>query len=592
MKYCAWGLALVLLGCGSSDENPATVDTPESSDPTQSPTADDINAARYPAYVSTVATPELLVSYTAPAGEMLPENQTILGDINGDGLPEMNVHVSAEQDKSYSAVIFGSADNQLPAIDTLNGSNGFVIENLRQPLTTIGDINGDGLDDISFYNSGWNEVPHWRVLAGASSFPAHQNSLEITSDELLIHQRLLTNVQNAGDIDGDGIDDLLFGPSAAVAPRVIYGATDLNLTDVDMAPDGGILEYCDTGFCYAHPVGDFDADGFDDLLVSRFSCGYSDYTAVLYGGLDGIVPRASLDEYPAGEITRLVSEIGGECLTGDFTGQHGDIDGDGSSDLLFKASTQTANGVQGRLLFGQSDSRSHEISIDELDGAKGFLIGDYQSLKITDVDNDGYADLLFPNNMMFTGRPRLTDSITQPVVRRGPRTLDVFWLESEHVDARKYRLGVNNTVSEYDLGVTTASFAGDLTNIPLTVSIEVLTDNDDVLNRSIRQVPADPALESLEGKLLAPRQIELTFNSVGLIKRYSHYLIWRNGIPIGRSLNGADNYIDNDLILGESYRYFITPDYLRNSSLEASLLHERPLLQRQSNIVELSTPDI
>jgi len=51
---------------------------------------------------------------------------------------------------------------------------------------------------------------------------------------------------------------------------------------------------------------------------------------------------------------------------------------------------------------------------------------------------------------------------------------------------------------------------------------------------------------------------------------YSNYLVWRNGIPIGRSLNGADNYFDKDEALGATYTYYVTADYLYDDSFDAS----------------------
>ncbi len=601
MKAVLVLVLVFLVACTETGDNSSLNDDPaETGVPTPStdnpdddstdPTEVENPAVRYPVKVNRTSTPDLFVDFDLTQESNLPDNQHYLEDINGDGLREISVYVPGTKGTAYAAVLFGTESGLYPEVDELNGSNGFVLDNLRQPLKTIGDINGDGLAEISLYNSGWFESPEWRVLAGASSFPMRRNSLHLPKDDLLIHLRLLTDADPAGDINGDGMDDLLLGSTSGVAPRIVYGSSNLKLTDPSSPPGGGILDYCDTGFCTTWPFGDFDGDGYDDLLISRFSCRYSNYTAILYGSPTGIVARDFLDDYPEGDITRIVSDSGAECFEGTAR-LSGDIDNDGKTDLLFGNVNFEHPETEGHLVFGASNPRLSEISVNDLDGAKGFYLEWDSELRIDDFDDDGYADILYPDGKMFAGRNRKLDSIATPVVRRGKNIVEVFWTKSLNPDVTYYELSINSTVVQYDSSQNSASLENIWGTGSLTVVLDSMNADGRVLASSRREVPDYAVDETLTAQLLAPRQIELTLVGRNRTFYYAHYLIWRNGVPIGRTINGATNYVDSDVALGATYQYFFTPDYLRNESLDADVLRMQPLLQRQSNIVEIRTPD-
>jgi len=74
--------------------------------------------------------------------------------------------------------------------------------------------------------------------------------------------------------------------------------------------------------------------------------------------------------------------------------------------------------------------------------------------------------------------------------------------------------------------------------------------------------------------------------------RYSRYLVWRDGEPLIRAEDGANSYWDASVEPGRTYTYHITPDYLLGESLDASRLQTSPLLQRQSNTVTVTMPQL
>jgi hypothetical protein len=179
-----------------------------------------------------------------------------VGDLNGDGKADLVVGaLGADPGNRTNAgaayVIFGEASNW-PAnfnLTTLNGTNGFVIEGLAAgdklgaSVSTAGDLNGDGKDDLlvgARYASPGN-----RALAGTvyvifsqvSDWPANFDLTTLTGtngfviEGLAADDRLGTSVSNAGDLNGDGKDDIVLGANAvdaggradAGAAYVIFG---------------------------------------------------------------------------------------------------------------------------------------------------------------------------------------------------------------------------------------------------------------------------------------------------------------------------------------------------------------------------------
>ena len=580
---------------------------------------DDLIGVRYPALIDSVATADLLVAQPQiPPGTTLPDGGRFIGDVNGDDLVDVSVFMeppggdqfSSDQDQ-FAVVLFGTPDGSLPELDALNGNNGFIITDVAGVITDaglfggligLGDLNGDGMDEMAFATSGFLELSRWKVLKGTASAPATRTAEEITESELLIDVEAAgISLQGVGDINGDGLDDVLFGLDNGKPGRLIYGETNLSVISEEPLPAGRILSACQGSRCDGDAIGDFDGDGFDDLLVSRFSCGFSNYASILYGSANGIAENATQAEYPDNERTRIVTEAGGSCSTGSFTGIIGDVDGDGRTDLLFTAPSSTPESDDpfdtsiGHLLFGPREQRPTRLSLDELDGALGVLLADPDGITIEDADGDGFDDILFPNDQMFTGRPRDASSASGPVVVRDPTDFIVFWETPAPAGIQRYRLSINGTIAiELDASAGFVDYPDLTDGDEATLVLEGLTgDGGDVVNSRTRIVPAYPDSESLIVTRIAPRLVELTFNGDPLIENFSNYLVWRDGTPIGRSINGADNYIDDTVVLGVNHNYFITPDYLATdptgftAPLDTQVLESSPLLQRRSNSVVL-----
>jgi glycosylphosphatidylinositol phospholipase D len=221
------------------------------------------------------------------------------GDVNGDaiddliiGAPYAPAHGVERVGVTY--VVFGSTAGFPASIDlsTLNGRNGFKLIGTGQNTGTglyadgAGDVNGDGVGDLiigaPFVPSGPGNSGQGYVVFGRSTgFPA---SLDLSaldgSNGFTVNGSgpfdYLGIASAAGDVNGDGIDDVLIGaPGVANASYVIFGSrspfpANLAVSTLN-GSNGFVLIGVDTYYGTGHRVsdaGDLNGDGFGDIIIA------------------------------------------------------------------------------------------------------------------------------------------------------------------------------------------------------------------------------------------------------------------------------------------------------------------------------------
>jgi hypothetical protein len=212
------------------------------------------------------------------------------------------------------------------------------------------------------------------------------------------------SVSSAGDFNGDGLDDLVVGapnanswlgnPTLASRSYLVYGKNNSNVVDLAaLQSSQGFAISGPTAEAMGYQVsslGDFDGDGFDDIALgaplSDVDASDRGRVYVVYGSSN----TTAVDTANLGTQGIVLTLSGGTgTRLGLGVSAAGDVNGDGLADLL---TTRTSPGG-GYVVFG-SATRSN-VTADSL-GARGFSVNaGYNTISTAgDFNGDGLADLI------------------------------------------------------------------------------------------------------------------------------------------------------------------------------------------------------
>lgn len=330
------------------------------------------------------------------------------GDVNGDGKDDLFIGAVGAGEGGAAYLVLGAPSGDTPlayAEAHLHAeSEG---DYIGFALSGAGDVDGDGFFDLLLGAYGHS-------VGGIPAGAAYLVSGPVTGELGLAHadakffgEKESDNAGLAltgpGDVDGDGVDDLLIGaPAAQVSEDVRAGKAYLVLGPVtgehslaDADATFGAENVGDTAGSDVARCGDLDGDGMFDLFVG--ASGYAELSRdagaayLAFGPVSGDLSLGDADG-------KMVGEVPGHKAGALLAGAR-DVNGDGTPDLLIGA-PDTADNYTPAIAYLVLGPGTGYRSLDGADAS--FVKGGYSiiySMNIAsyvgDLDIDGYADLLF-----------------------------------------------------------------------------------------------------------------------------------------------------------------------------------------------------
>ena len=188
------------------------------------------------------------------------------------------------------------------------------------------------------------------------------------------------SVSNAGDVNDDGIDDVVILAPYTNTAYVVFGHSGPFASPIDLATFSAPTTegFAVTGFSSFNvngqgvSSGDFNDDGIGDLLIGGMTGGNA---YVLFGG-DGIGAAGPVNVATLGGpgALTLASGVAG---TGQAVGNAGDLNDDGVDDIVVASGSGTSYVVFG----GDGLELTGTFDVTDINGNNGFVVnGDRKSV--------------------------------------------------------------------------------------------------------------------------------------------------------------------------------------------------------------------
>ncbi len=313
------------------------------------------------------------------------------GDVNGDGYEDIIIGAPFNDAGGVNAgrayIYFGGTAMDSIADVILTGEAAGDIFGIS--VASAGDVNGDSYDDVIV---GAQENSAGGTAAGRVYIYYGGELMDDTADIIMTgttpYNFFGKCVAGAGDVNGDGYDDVLASaPSDNIGTGIAYiyygGSLMDTIPDVIMIGEN-LLQYFGSSIASA---GDVNGDGFADVLIGGAYNSSTTFAGKAYLYFGGVVMDSTADVVMNGE---MISDRFGYSVS-----SAGDVNGDGFSDVIIGSINNDAGGMNaGRayVYFGAAnmDSIADWISTGE---ASEDQFGSSVA-SVGDVNGDGFGDII------------------------------------------------------------------------------------------------------------------------------------------------------------------------------------------------------
>jgi hypothetical protein len=305
-------------------------------------------------------------------GDFYGYSITNIGDLNGDGVND--IAVGARNDdaggKNRGAIHIhfmntdGSIDGTVEIND--NTANGPILaneDNYGHAITNIGDLNGDGVNDIAVGTKGISGGGvergaihiHFMNTDGSIDGTVEINDNTANGPILADNDIYGNSITNIGDLNGDGVNDIAVGAPGDDAGGSNRGTVHIHFMNTDGSIDGTvemnsnavngpILADGDNYGSSIANIGDLNGDGVNDIAVGApgdDAGGSNRGTVHIHfmntdGSIDGTV---EINDNTANGPILADGDNYGTAIT-----SIGDLDGNGVNDFVIGAALDDAGG--------------------------------------------------------------------------------------------------------------------------------------------------------------------------------------------------------------------------------------------------------
>ncbi len=370
------------------------------------------------------------------------------GDVDGDGAPDMLIGAYGDSDEAGAGYLVhgppGPARAASLAETRFHG--GAPGDQAGFSLTGAGDVDGDGADDIVIGAPFTDGAVEAAGVACIFYHPPEGDVALADADAIVLGRSAYDNVGGsmvgAGDVNADGFADVLIGATGfdsdevvdAGAAFLLYGpVTGTSMVDPAEGSVVGDASSQQVGGAMCGP-GDMDGDGFDDIWVA----------APGWDGPVGSTPEAGAAFMALGPVAgevrlatadaSLFSPNSLDYFGADLAGT--DVDQDGYADLLVLAPGDDSGALDAGAVFLYPGPLTGTVAVSDYHAAwRGTSQGAlFPQIRIAgDLDGDGWSDLVFSaGNGEEGGEAAGAARVVYGPLRSGSQASELLGREGDH----------------------------------------------------------------------------------------------------------------------------------------------------------------